>query len=201
MAAITTSSDGKYIFLGLQDSNGDSVVLSALRTDLSTFTASYAPATGTASNVLGSPSDPDVIYFYGNYGTNIVIQTHTISTATTTDISPSSLGAKVVNTLNVNPADVQQITASVDTDEDLTGTTDSGSNWTAWDSSLGFDATGLSVLWSGQYFPHRYLVGGEVGAANLDLLYSPNAGANSLNKEGVALGLLGDISGVETVEV
>jgi len=200
MPALKTNSDGTSIFVALEDSSGNQLIAKALRSDLSTWTEAYALNAGSASNVESDSSDINSMFFYGNFNTDLTVLKFDISAGTVADISPASLGAKIVNTLSVNPGNGQEISLTVDTDEDLKNTVDGGSNYTDYDATLGFDATAIWMLWSGQYFDHRYFIGGEVGVGNLDLLYSPNAGASSNNEEGVDLGVLGEISGIEATE-
>ncbi len=198
--SLATSSDGGNIFVALNNADGFPVMVQTTRDDPETFTKSYNPGAGSASNVTASPSNPDIMLFYGNFGTDLTVATYTISTDTVADISPASLSSKVVNTLAINPDGVSEAIITVDTDQDLKRTNDGGVTWTDWDAALGFDATALWPLWSGLYFPHRYFVGGEVGGGDLDLLYSNNEGASSENFEGTALGILGGITAIEATE-
>jgi len=197
MAAITTSIDGDYIFIAAEN-GGNQIVLKAARTDLTTWTVIYSPGAGTANNVLQSP-DPDIVYFYGHFGTDIQVIKHTISGPTNTNISPTTLAAKVVNTMAVNPSDINELLVSVNTDQDLKYSSDGGTTWTDYDTALGFDATALWGLWSGQYAPNRYFVAGDAGAT-LDLLYSPNAGSSDTDVSGAALGAETNICNVEVAD-
>lgn len=198
MPAIATSADGAYIFLALEDSSGNQVIARAARTDLSTWTAAYEPGGGSAANVAMIPSNPDKMFFYGNFGTDVVIIMHTISTNDNSDISPSSLGAKVVNTLAVNPSDENELMCTVDTDQDLLYSTDQGSNWSTLDATLGFDGTALEALWSGSYWLHRYFVAGQVAGPAGQLRYSPNQGSSDADVTGAMS--VTDIVNVEVTE-
>ena len=166
----------------------------AATSDLNTWAAAYDPGAGTAGNVIAAGDD--TMIFYGNFGTDVTIQKHTISTVSNVDISPSSLGAKVVNTLAVNPSDTDEMICTVDTDQDALHTTDGGTIWTTIDSALGFNATALWALWSGVYFPHRLFVAGD-NLTTLDLLYSPNLMTSSQDFAGTSLDAAANISGVE----
>jgi hypothetical protein len=199
MAAIATNADGNTLFLALEDGSGNPVIVSAARSDLTTWTAVYEPGAGSAANLVAVPSDADAMLFYGNFGTDVTVIKHTISTGTNTDISPSSLGAKEVNTLAVNPSNADEIVIGIDTDQDLEYTDDGGTTWTEWDNALGGDATALWVLWSGAYFPHRYFVGLD-NATTLDILYSPNEGASDTDVSGATVGALTNISALEATE-
>lgn len=200
MAAIATSADGSQIFLALEDGGGAQVVLKAARSALSTWTAAYEPGGGTAANVASVPEDSDAMLFYGNFGTDVTVIKHAITAGTNTDISPASLGAKVVNTLSVDPSNSDEIVITVDTDQDLKNTVDGGTTWTDWDAALGFSATALYTLWSGAYFPHRYFVAGD-NTTTLDILYSPNEGSFSSDVSGATVGALTNISGLDVTEV
>jgi hypothetical protein len=181
MAAIGVSADGNNIILALENASGNPVFLAVARSDLSTFTNVYDPGAGTAANVQPSPTNLDSMLFYGNFGTDVTVIQHTISTGAEVDISPASLGAKVINTLVINPAGISEAVASVDTDQDLKNTVDGGTTWTDWDATMGFDGTALWVLWSGAYFPHRYFSGGQTGGTG-EIRYSPNEGSSDADK-------------------
>lgn len=184
MAAITYSPDGTNIFIAAEDSStGFQVVLKAAVTDFTTWTAVYSPGAGSAANVMASPTNSDIIYFYGNFDTDVVILEHTISTGAEVDISPASLGAKEVNVLAVNPTALYdgsiEIVAHVNTDSDVIYSDDSGATWTTWDATSGMlPATALEVVWGGNYFPHGYIIAGNfIGTANV--VVSPNEGASN----------------------
>lgn len=197
MSAIAVSADGNNIFLALEDTDGNQLVAKASRSNLSSWAAVYEPGAGTACNVAAVPAQADKMIFYGNFGTDVGVIVHTISTAGNADISPASLGAKVINALQVNPSpNTAELIATVDTDQDVVRTADAGVNWETLDATLGFDATALWALWSGVYYPHRYFVAGDNGA-NLDLLYSPNQGASDQDFAGTSLGAAANICGVE----
>jgi len=183
MSAIAISADGNNIFLALEDGSGNQVFLKAARSDLNTWTKAYNPGAGSAANVKESPSNIDVMLFYGNFGTDLVISTYRISTDVVTDISPASLAAKVINTLAVNPGGISELVASVDTDQDLKNSDDGGTTWVDWDATMGFDGTALAVLFSGAYFPHRYFTGGQTGGTG-ELRYSPNEGSSDNDETG-----------------
>lgn len=175
MPAIALSADGAYLFLALEDGDGDQIIAKADVTALSTWTAVYEPGAGSAANIMTVPSDPDKMLFYGNFDTDVVLVEHTISGPTNTDISPASLGAAVANAAAVNPSNADEIIITVnDPEQDIEYTSDGGANWEVWDA-VGFDPTALAALWSGAYDYHRYFVTGQlIGSAQL--LYSPNAG-------------------------
>lgn len=197
MSVIAVSAGGDYVFLALEDSGGDQFIARAARSDLSNFIRIYDPAAGSAGNVAQVPANPDKMLFHGNFGTDVTVILHTISTEGNADVSPASLGAKVINTLWPNPSNEDEWLCTVDTDQDLLHTTDAGANYTTLDAALGFDAQALTVLWSGAYFPHRHFVAGEVGVGDLDVLYSPNEGVSDTNVEGATVGAADGIVSLE----
>lgn len=197
---IAVSADGAYVFLALESAtSGFPVIVKAARTDLSAWSLVYDPGAGSAANIAPAPGDPDLMFLFGNFGTNVTVLSYTISTDTAGDISPASLGAKVVNTLAVNPSDPDEIWITVDTDQDLLHTVDGGANWTALNGALALDATALAVLWSGAYRPDRGFIAGDNGA-DLDLLYTPNDGETVQDLAGATLGALTNICSLEVVE-
>ncbi len=199
MPAICTSGNGNYIYMALEDvTTGDQFIVEAAADDLTFWEAIYTPEAGSAGNVIPMAANPDKVIFYGNFGTDVTLLIWDSANRTLTDISPSSLGAKVVNTCQTNPANEDEIIITVDTDQDLLYSDDGGSTWTTWDATLGFDATALAGIWSSQYAPHRYMVAGDAGA-DLDLLYSGNQGNQSKNLEAAGLAAQVDICSVEVV--
>lgn len=183
MAAITTNASGEYLFLALETSGGNQIIAKAATTDLSTWTAAYQPGTGSAANILPVPGNADLMLFYGNFGTDIVLVRHTISTGANEDISPASLGSNVVNALAVNPSNAAEIVIAVNGAQDIMYTADGGANWATWDSLLGFDATALALLWSGDYDYHRYFAAGVL-ITDAQLLYTPNEGYSTYDYTG-----------------
>lgn len=148
MSSITTSADGAYIYLALENASGFPVIVRAGRDDLSTWTSVYAPGAGSAANVASVPSNSDKMLFYGYFGTGVQVLSHTISTAAEVNISPTGLTTKIVNALAVNPSDPNEIIIAVGTDQDLLRTINLGTAWTTLYAILGVNATGLAVRWS-----------------------------------------------------
>lgn len=195
MSAIAVSQDGAVVFLALEDGSGNSVVVKCERDDLTTFTAAYAPGAGTACNVIAT-GDPDVMFFYGNFGSGIQVVEHIISTGVNTNISPSGLTTKVINALAVNPSNISEIWATVNTDQDLLGTIDGGATWDTLNAALGINPTSLLVLWAGDYDDSRGFIGGTVAGVT-ELLYTPNEGASYGDYAGAALDGAAAIVGME----
>ena len=186
MAALAVSSDGENIFVALEDAAGLPVILTAARSDLATWVEAYAPGAGTAANVAGVPSDSDKMIFYGNFGSGIQVVSHVISTSVETNISPTGLTTKVVNTLCVDPSEPLTIQITVDTDQDFLATYDGGTTWLTLNAAVGFDVTAQLALWAGSYDYDRSFLGGAVAGAAA-LRYTPNEGASLSNTTGAAL--------------
>jgi hypothetical protein len=195
MAAISTNSDGNYIFLALQNGSSQPVIARCSREDLVTFTYAYNPAAGTTANVVMAPSDPDQMLFYGYFGSGVQVVRHNIGAATNTNISPAGLGTAVVNCLAVNPSDANEIYITVNTAQDVMYTVDGGATWETLNSALGFDPTALRVFWGGEYEDDILLIGGK--PASVQLLFSPNAGTYTSNIAGASLGATANIVGIE----
>lgn len=193
MPAIATSSDGAYIFLALENASGFPVFLRAERDNLATWTSVYAPGVGTSANVASVPGNSDKMLFYGYFGSGVQVLSHTISTGAEVNISPTGLTTKIVNALAVNPSDPNEIIIAVGTDQDLLRTIDLGANWTSLYATLAFNATGLAVRWDD---PDRAFVAGYDGA-DVDLLYSPNAGAFFSDESGAALKAALNVTNIE----
>lgn len=195
MSAIAVSQDGEAIFLALEDGSGFPVVAKCSRSDLATFTAAYAPGAGSACNVLPS-GDPDVMFFYGNFGSGVQVVKHVVSTGAETNISPAGLTTKVVNALAVNPSDVNELWVTVNTDQDLLGSSDGGTTWATLNAALGINPTGLLVFWAGDYDDSRAFIGGTVAGVT-ELLYTSNEGASYGDYAGANLDGAAAIVGIE----
>ena len=184
MPAICTDTSGEYIYMALEDSStGHQIVVRVPRAGLSAglFSTAYAPGAGSACNV--TPAGDNAILLYGNFGTDITAVLHTVSTGAEADISPASLGSKIVNAAAVNPSNPVEMMITVGTDQDVLYTDDDGATWTALEDVLGFDATALAVLGTSLYEAYRAFVAGHNGA-NIDILYTPNEFASTANVEG-----------------
>lgn len=195
MSAIAVSQDGAAIFLALEDGSGNSVVAKCERDNLATFSEVYAPGAGTACNVLAT-GDPDLMLFYGNFGSGIQVVKHVISTGAETNISPSGLTTKVVNACAVNPSDPAEIWLTVNTDQDLLGTIDGGTAWSTLNAALGINPASLLVFWAGDYNDNRAFIGGTVTGVT-ELLYTPNEGGSYGDYAGASLDGAAAIVGIE----
>lgn len=198
MSGICTTSDGNTIFMALEDGTGLPIIVKVSRSNLGTFTAAYNPGAGTASNVKAAPGDPDRVFFYGLFGSGVQVIEHAVAAASNTNISPTGLTTKIVNTLEIDPSETDRIIVTVDTDQDLLLTEDGGTTWDTLNAALGFNATALKVFWSGDYDYSRLVVAGQVtGAASLK--YSPNEGASLSDITGANLVAAADVVGLEGV--
>ncbi len=195
MTAMTVSSDGAYIFLALEEAvTGDQIIARCPRGTLTNWEEAYRPEAGSAANVAIIASNSDAVFMHGNFDTNVLILMHTISTETNTDLSPGTLGAKVCNTLEVNPSGVGEAWATINTDQDLIRTQDAGATWPALDAALGFDPTALDVLWSGGYALDRGFIAGK--PASVELQYTPSEGADKQDQANAGLAAVANICSI-----
>lgn len=194
MSIMSVNGDGYYLFLALEDSSGFQVVVRANRGLFTEWSAVYEPGAGNAGNVAIIASNPDAVFMHGNFDTDVVILTHTISTDANADLSPGTLGAKVCNTLKVNPSGVGEAWATIDTDQDLIRTQDAGVTWPVLDAALGFDPTALDILWSGGYALDRGFIAGK--PASVELQYTPSEGADKQDLANAGLAAVADICSI-----
>jgi hypothetical protein len=194
MTAISVNGDGNYIFLALEDASGFQVITRTVRDQLFESSEAYAPGAGSAGNVEIITSNPDAMFMHGNFNTDVLILTHTISTETNADLSPGTLGAKVCNTLIVNPSGVGEAWATINTDQDLLRTTDAGVTWPAIDAALGFNPTALDTLWSGGFALDRAFIAGK--PLSVELQYTPNEGASKDDQANAGLAAVANIVSV-----
>lgn len=202
MSAGEMTGNGFRVMVALEEATtGDQVILMARSTNLSQWGVIYNPGAGSAANVKGILSNEWGMFFHGNFNTDVVILLHVINPTTggetTTDLSPASLGAKVANTMKVNPSGVGEAWATINTDQDLLRTIDAGSNWTALDAALGYDPTALEVLWSGANWPDRSFIAGKPASVQLD--YSPNELADKNDQASAALAAVANICSVVAI--
>lgn len=202
MSAIEMTANGFRVIVALEEATtGDQVVLMARATNLPQWGLIYNPEAGSAANVKGIPSNEWGMFFHGNFDTDVVILHYVIDPTTgvdtVTDLSPASLGAKVANTMVVNPSGVGEAWATVDTDQDLLRTTDGGTTWPALDATLGYDATALDVLWSGANWPDRAFVAGKPASVQLD--YSPNELESKEDQASAALAATANICSIVAI--
>ena len=116
---------------------------------------------GPTINVIASKINPDIFFLYGRMGglSGEQVQVYDDSTGVVTDISPSGLGANIVNALVVNPLDDDELIASVDTNRTIRHTTDGGTSWNTIATSLLYDATALLGLFTTDFFNEIFMAG------------------------------------------
>jgi hypothetical protein len=159
----------------------------------------YNPGSGTSSNVEKT-RDPDRMVFFGNFGTDIGVIDHVISTETNNDISPASVGAKLIQPLSADPGDINHIVAINRNDQDAIETIDGGSNWSTLNATLGQTVDAMDVGFFGQYVNDVGVIGGNDGADE-NLSYSPNEFASLREDTSAALKAVGSIVSIDRVNV
>lgn len=189
-SAIAISADKQNIFFALEDGGGLPMIVKTQ--DLATFSVAYQPGAGTAANVIAMPDDE--MLFFGNFGTDVGIILHTISTGTNTDITPAGLGASVVNAAWVNPNDGGEIWITISTAQDLLKSVDGGTNWTTQENALGLDPTALVV-----FDTNKVLVAGNTGAQT-NLLYAEDDGATFTDIANTTLHAVANITALAMIE-
>jgi len=179
MTMLTTSQDGVFVFVALQDkATGNQVILKITRptTTTPTTVAAYEPGGGSAGNVAATTS-PDRMIFHGNFGTDIGVIDHAVAAATNTDVSPTSIGAELIQPLQADPHDINHIVAINRNDQDALESTDLGTNWTVINAALGQAVDAMDLLFLGAYFPWGGFIAGDDGV-DPNLSYFPAEFAN-----------------------
>lgn len=198
MSILETSQDGAFVFVALEDNaTGNQIIFKIVRptSTTPTTTMAYQPKSGTAGNVART-GDPDRMVWHGNFGTDVGVIDHAIAAGTNTDISPTSIGAELIQPLRVDKDDIQHIVAVNRNDQDMLDTEDGGTTWNTKNSALGQSPDAMGILFLGQYFPWGGFVGGNDGVDE-SLDYSANE-FNSF-REDTSAGLqgVGSIVGIE----
>ena len=181
MAAIALASDQQTIFMALDDGTGLPVVVKTTIDDLSIFELAYEPGTGSAANVIAAPNG--IMYFYGNFGTDVGIIQHDVLAETNTDVTPASLGTDAINALDVDPDLGQILFIGISGVQDLKKSLNAGASWSSINAALAIDPTALLVLWPDA---NKLLIAGSTGAQNR-LLYSDDGGVTCTDEAGTAL--------------
>ena len=198
MSILETSQDGAFVFLALQDDvTGFQVIFKITRPTSTTPTtvAAYEPGAGTAGNVAPT-GDPDRMIFHGNFDTDVGVIDHAIAAATNTDITMPSIGAELIQPLQVDPSDIQHIVAINRNDQDALETEDGGSNWATLNAALGVAVDAMDLIFFGAYFPFGGFIGGNDGADE-SLSYAPSEFANLRDDASAALKAVGSIVSVD----
>jgi hypothetical protein len=198
MSILEASQDGAFVFVALEDdATGNQLIFKITRPTSTTPTTvtAYEPAGGSAGNVAPT-GDPDRMVFHGNFGTDIGVIDHAIAAGTNTDISPTSIGAELIQPLKVDKDDIQHIIAINRNDQDALETEDTGANWSTLNAALGQDVDAMDLAFFGQYFPFGGFFGGNDGTDE-NLQYTPNEFNNSREDTSVALKAVGSIVSID----
>ncbi len=175
MSLLQASQDGAFVFVALEDdATGNQLIFKITRPTSTTPTTvtAYEPGAGSSGNVAPT-GDPDRVIFHGNFDTDIAVVDHAIAAATNTDISPTSIGAKLIQPLEVDPAAVSHIVAINRNDQDALETEDTGANWATLNAALGVTVDAMALVFLGAYFPFGGFIGGNDGVDE-NLSYTPN---------------------------
>lgn len=193
--ALAVSADGNNVFIALEDnSTGNQIVFKATRPSSPTVSAIYDPGGGSAANVI-STGDPDKMVFFGNFGTDVGVILHTISSDTESDISPTSIGTDEIQPLAIDPSDINHIVAVNVTDQDALETED-GSTWSTLNASLGQTVEAMGVMFFGSLFPFGAFIGGD-DSVDENLEYTPNEFTNLREDTSAALQAVTKITGID----
>jgi hypothetical protein len=198
VSILETSQDGAFVFVALEDdATGNQLIFKITRPTSTTPTTvtAYEPGGGTAGNVAPT-GDPDRMVFHGNFGTDVGVIDHAIAAGTNTDISPTSIGAELIQPLRVDPNDIQHMVAINRNDQDALETEDTGANWTAINAALGVAVDAMDLLFFGAYFPFGGFIGGNDGVDE-NLSYTPNEFNNLRDDASAALKAVGSIVSVD----
>lgn len=197
MTILATSQDGAFVFVALQDNaTGNQVIFKITRPTSTTPTTvlAYDPAAGSAGNIAPT-GDPDRVIFHGNFGTDVGVIDHAIGAATNTDISPTSIGAELIQPLKVDPSDIRHMVAINRDDQDALETEDTGANWATLNAALGVAVDAMGLVFLGAYFPFGGFIGGNDGVDE-NLSYTPNEFNNLRDDASAALKATGGIVSV-----
>jgi hypothetical protein len=195
---MTTSQDGAFLFVALEDdATGNQVIFKITRPTNTTPTtvAVYEPGGGSAGNVEAT-ADPDRMIFHGNFGTDVGVVDHAITAVTNTDISPTSIGAELIQPLQADSSDINHIVAVNRNDQDALESTDLGANWTAINAALGQSVDAMDMLFFGAYFPWGGFIGGNDGADE-NLQYYPAEFNNGREDTSAALKAVASIVNID----
>ena len=198
MSILETSQGGAFVFVALEDdATGDQLIFKITRPTSTTPTTvtAYEPGDGSAGNVAQT-GDPDRMIFHGNFGTDLGVINHAIAAAANTDISPTSIGAELIQPLKVDPADIRHMVAINRNDQDALETEDTGASWTAINAALGVTVDAMDLVFLGAYFPFGGFIGGDDGV-DVNLSYTPNEFDNLRDDASAALKAVGAIVSVD----
>jgi hypothetical protein len=198
MSILETSQNGAFVFVALEDdATGNQLVFKIARPTSTTPTTvtAYEPGGGSAGNVAPT-GDPDRMILHGNFGTDVGVVDHAIAAGTNTDISPTSIAAELIQPLQVDPNDIQHMTAINRNDQDALETEDTGANWATLNAVLGVTVDAMGLIFFGAYFPLGGFIGGDDGV-DRNLSYTPNEFANLRDDASAALKAVGGIVSID----
>jgi len=199
VSKLEASQNGVFIYVALEDdATGNQLIFKIIRPTSTTPTTvtAYDPGDGSAGNVA-STGDPNRMIFHGNFGTDIGVVDHVIVAGTNTDISPTSIGAELIQPLEVDPSDVSHIVAINRNDQDALETEDGGANWVTLNAALGVTVDAMGLVFLGAYFPFGGFIGGNDGVDE-NLSYSPNEFSSLRDDASAALKA---VSGIVSVDI
>jgi len=198
VSKLEASQNGVFVFVALEDdATGNQLIFKIDRPTSTTPTTvtAYEPADGSAGNVAPT-GDPNRMIFHGNFGTDVGVVDHAIVAGTNTDISPTSIGAELIQPLEVDPSDIQHIVAINRNDQDALETEDTGANWATLNAALGVTVDAMGLVFLGAYFPFGGFIGGNDGVDE-NLSYSPNEFSSLRDDASAALKAVGGIVSVD----
>ena len=187
MSVMSSEISQTILFVALETATGNQLVK---KFDIGTGAVSdaYTPGAGTSCNVLQHPTNEDVVYFYGQFGGNVNIIKHTISTVNNADISVNI--SNTINGVTVNPSNDLEMYCYSDGNTTIYFTDDGGATWTVLNASGSLTTVaGLVTLWSAAGLANRLFASGD-DTANAIINYSPNGGLSGVKVRDGALASL-----------
>ncbi len=202
MAMLRPTNDGSFLFMALEDdATGNQLVFKITRPTSSspTTVVAYEPGAGSAGNVAPS-GDSDIVVFHGNFNTDVGVVEHTVSTGINVDITPTTIGAEVIQPLQVNPTFSGNMLAWNENDDDLLQTEDNGATWDILRSDAGLITTlrGMDILFKGNFQDHNVYFVGD-GASGVKVYESLDEGTTITSLENATLNTAADASGIAVV--
>ena len=198
MSILEVSQDGAFVFIALENNaTGDQLIFKITRPTSTTPTTvtAYEPGAGSAGNVAQT-GDPDRMIWHGNFGTDVGVVDHAITAATNTDISPSSIGAELIQPLQVDLSDINHIVAINRNDQDALETDNLGGSYATLNTTLGQSVDAMALALFGAYFPFGGFFGGNDGSDE-NLEYTPNEFSNLREDTSAALKAVGAIVSID----
>jgi hypothetical protein len=200
VSAMGVNQSGTHLFIAMQSGvTGFPLVIKIDRPTSTTPTqiAVYEPTAGTNANIAKT-GNFDRMLFFGNFGTDVGVIDHAIAAVTNTDISPTSIGAKIIQPLRADPGDIDHIIAINRDDQDAIETEDGGSNWSALNAALGIEVDAMDIGFFGPYIDDVGVIGGDDGA-DQNLSYTPNEFTSLREDTSAALKAVSNIVSVDRV--